>query len=141
MGTTETSWDKDTAFGDGVKINSMEINPPEGQNDTQFINNLGKIYNETDLSGMNYFSLGNVRIGNTSLFYDANCNNFSYTLGVKAGVKDQMDSFDPGPGVSRSIGEYGYKTTLPTTSVYREIKNQINSLKERVGSFISSLNK
>ena len=139
MGTTETSWDKETAFGDGVKINSMKINPPTGQNDTQFINNLGKIYNETDLSGMNYYFRGTVNLPGGSTLYNGNCNNFSYTLGVKAGVKDQMDAFNPNLNISPLVGAYGYKNELPTQTLSQQVQSRINSLKEKVNSYVSSL--
>lgn len=139
MGTTETSWDKDTAFGDGTKINSMEINPPEGQNDTQFINNLGKIYNETDLSGMNYFFHGKVDLPGGFTLYDGNCNNFSYTLGVKAGVKDQMDAFIPDPGKTAFGGAPGYYQQLPTETLYQQIQGRVNLMKEKVNNYIFSL--
>jgi RHS repeat-associated protein len=139
MGTTETSWDKDTAFGDGFKINSMEIKPPEGQSDTQFINNLGKIYNETDLSGMNYYYHGTVNLPGGFNLHDGNCNNFSYTMGVRAGVKDQMDSFNPNSNVSPLIGAYGYRNELPTQTLSQQIQGRIDSIKEKINNYISSL--
>ncbi|MBI3337419.1 MAG: RHS repeat-associated core domain-containing protein [Candidatus Staskawiczbacteria bacterium] len=132
------STDKEYDMANKKIINSIEITPPNG-NETEFINNMGKVFNETDLSGMKYYGLGNVHLGNMTLIYDANSNNFTYTLGVKSGVKSQMDSFDPGPGVPKIIGEYGYKNIIPTTSVYREVKNAVNSFKEKVNNFVSSL--
>ena len=136
MGTTETSWDKNTAFEGGAKINSMEIKPPEGQNDTQFINNLGKIYNETDTSKMGYFWRGTVQLPGGFTLYNGNCNNFSYTLGVKAGVKDQMDSFNPGPNML--FGAYGYGKTLPAP-IAQQIQDKINSIKTSIRDFTSLL--
>ena len=139
MGTTETSWDKKTAFEGGAKINSMEINPPAGQNDTQFINNLGKIYNETDVSGTNYSWWGNARLPGGFTVHEGNCNNFSYTMGVKAGVKDQMDSFVPNLGKAAFGGAPGYKHELVTQTLGQQLQNRANSIKERAVNYISSL--
>ena len=89
------------------------------------INSLGKVYNEIDLNGMNYlFS------GNRSGLYDGNSNNFAYTLGVRAGLKDQLNSFNPNPSRSPISTAPGYGTTLPNTSIYREtVKTTINVAK------------
>ncbi|MEK7658752.1 MAG: RHS repeat-associated core domain-containing protein [Patescibacteria group bacterium] len=139
MGTTETSWDKKTAFEGGAKINSMEINPPEGQNDTQFINNLGKIYNETDLSGMNYSWWGQTQLPFGFNIKEGNCNVFSYTMGVKAGVKDQMDAFNPDPNKTAAGGYPGYRYQLSSQTLLQQVQSRVDVLKERINNYVSSL--
>ena len=139
MGTTETSWDKNTAFEGGAKINSMEIKPPEGQNDTQFINNLGKIYNEIDLSGTNYSWWGKTALPFGFEIKEGNCNVFSYTMGVKAGVKDQMDAFNPDPSKTAIGGYPGYKYQLSSQTLIQQVQSRIDVLKERVNNYVSSL--
>ncbi|OGZ63367.1 MAG: hypothetical protein A2639_01720 [Candidatus Staskawiczbacteria bacterium RIFCSPHIGHO2_01_FULL_34_27] len=135
IGTTENSQDKQWAFEGGKIINQTIVSLPEGvKNDTDFINNMGKAYNNMDLSEMNYFWHGNV-----SGLYDGNSNNFTYTLGVKSGAKSQMDSFDPGPGIAKIVGEYGYGKTLPTTSIYHTARDMAYYMGNKIGQFVSSL--
>ena len=135
IGTTETSPDKSFAFGNGKIINKTTITPPNKQNDTEFINNMGKAYNEMNLSEVNYWGLGNIPV----VFYDANSNNFAYTLGVKSGVKSQMDSFEPNPGKTTMGGAPGYGREIPTTSIYHTVRNAVYSIGSKVSQFISSL--
>jgi len=139
MGTTETSWDKDTAFGDGVKINSMEINPPEGQNDTQFINNFGKNYNEMDISGTNYSWWGKTQLPFGLEVKEGNCNVFTYTLGTKSGVKDQLDAFNPDPNKTVAGGAPGYGYQLPSQTLRQQIQGRVDAIRERINNYVSSL--
>lgn len=134
IGTPENSGDKEYAFEGGKIINQTTIKPPEGQSDTQFINNMGSAYSNMNLKEVRYWGLGNI-----PGLYDANSNNFNYTLGVNSGVKSQMDSFDPGPNIPKKIGEYGYGRTIPTTSVYRTVRDTAYTVKNKIGQFIVSL--
>jgi len=134
IGTTETSKDKKWAFGGGSIMNSAVINPLDKQDDTQLINNLGKTYNDINLTGMNYRFAGNYQG-----LYDGNSNNFAYTLGVKAGLKDQMDAFHPNPKAIIGGVAPGYGTMLPTTSVYRQIRASVISIAKQVATLFNNL--
>lgn len=70
-----------------------------------------------------------------SEFYNGNSNTFAYTLGTKSGVQGQMNSFKPNPG---GLSSYGYGQTLPTTSIYKQIQANINSIKAALSQFISN---
>ena len=142
IGTKESGSDNTYAFGDGKIINSTIITPPEGQNDTQFINNMGKEFNNINVSGVNYFWHGNIHgPGKIAGLYDGNSNNFAYTLGVKSGVQDQMNSFNPNPGNVALGGAPGYKNNLPNTTLYQQIQDSVNSIRNKISNFISSLQK
>lgn len=113
------------ANGERQTFNRMEIKPLEGQTDTDLINSLGKAYNDIDLTGVNYRFLGNYKG-----LYDGNSNNFAYTLGVNAGVKNQLDTFNPNPNNKLNATAPGYKEYLPKTSVYKQTKRAlVNSYK------------
>ncbi len=118
------------AFGNTPIINQTTITPPEGQSDTQFINNMGAQFNSMDASSYNYFGLGHL-----PGFYNGNSNGFAYTLGANSGVQSQMDAFSPNPG---GISNYGYKP-LPTTSIYKEAQSTVNSIKSNIDQFINQL--
>ena len=81
------------AFGNGTTLNKMTISPPNGESDTQFINNMGAQFNDISASDYSYSGFGNV-----SGFYNGNSNTFAYTLGTRSGVQSQMNSFKPNPG-------------------------------------------
>jgi hypothetical protein len=133
IGTKDTSKDKDCAFGQGAIMNKMEINPLKGQDDTQLINNLGKAYNGINLEGMNYRFMGNYEG-----LYDGNSNNFAYTLGVNAGVKDQMDKFQPNPQVIIGGVAPGYGTMLPTTSVLKQIQSSLTNISKQISTLLNN---
>jgi hypothetical protein len=79
--------------------------------------------------------------GNIRGLYDGNSNNFAYTLGVKSGVQDQMNAFNPNPGNVALFGAPGYGTTLPSTSVYRQVVAGLTKIKEGLANLISSKSK
>lgn len=134
IGTKENSGDKNWAFEGGKIINGTTIKPPGEQTDTDLINNMGKAYNDMNLNEVRYFGLGNIHG-----LYNANSNNFTYTLGVKSGVKDQMDTFVPNPGKATLGGAPGYGREVPTTSIYRTVRDRVYSIRNKVNQFISSL--
>lgn len=103
-------------------INKTVIVPPDGQSDTEFINNLGKSFNSVQ-TGQKYFSLGQV-----SVFNYGNSNNTVYEIGSRAGIGNQIDSHKIGglnwaPGINRN---------LPTTNSIGMIKNQIEYIKTSI---------
>jgi len=108
---------------------SVEINPPKGESDSDLINNLGRAY-ENYSNDVNYNMFGNLKG-----FYNANSNTFVNEIGNQAGIGDQVKSFNPS-GISP-----GSKDRLPTTSVYREIKNQIIQIGNKIQELISKVNK
>lgn len=128
----------DLSFAKGEKsvFNRMELKPLEGQTDTQFINSLGKAYNDVNLEGMNYRFLGN-----ESGLYDGNSNNFAYTLGTNVGIKDQLDKFTPNPSGKLNTLTAGYSDSLPRTSIYREVKNAVVRGVNNIVDSVKSLNK
>jgi hypothetical protein len=65
------------AFGNSPTIGSRTISPPNGETDTEFINNMGAQFNNINANAYGYWGLGNI-----PGIYDANSNNFAYTLGV-----------------------------------------------------------
>lgn len=119
----------DTPFLNGEKsiISNKEIKPLQGQTDTDLINNLGRAYNDIDLTGMNYMFWGN-----SEGLYNGNSNNFAYTLGVKAGLKDQMDIFNPNPNLVVGSMAPGFKTMLPTTSIIKKTEKLLNNISKYV---------
>ncbi|MEK7541124.1 MAG: hypothetical protein AAB529_02740, partial [Patescibacteria group bacterium] len=68
-----------------------------------------------------------------------NCNVFSYTLGVKSGVKDQVDSFEPNKGNTILGGAPGYQQQLSTNTLRQQMQDRVNVLRERVSNYVSSL--
>jgi len=139
IGTTETSVDKDYAFGDKKSINSMEIKPLEGQTDSQLINNFGGNYNGMDISGTNYSWWGKTSLPFGLEIKEGNCNVFSYTLGVKSGVKDQLDAFNPDPNKTAIGGAPGYGYQLSSQTLLQQVQSRVDVLKERVNNYVSSL--
>jgi len=135
IGTAKTSGDKKTAFEGGKILNRVEVKPLEGQTDSQLINSLGNAYNNINLEGMNYWFLGN-REGE----YNGNSNNFAYTVGVNAGLKDQMDAFKPNPDAIVGGKAPGYGTILPNTSVFKQIQASISNIAHELKNLIANLN-
>jgi len=133
----ESNKEGDILYANGTKsiMNKVEIKPPDGQSDSQFINNLGKVYNGIDLTGMNYRFWGNFEG-----LYDANSNNFAYTIGVKTGVKDQMDSFRPNPQAIVGAMAPGYGKMLPETSVWKQIQQTVDNIKNIINSLSAKAN-
>ena len=106
--TKQINFDLKNAFNSSKVLNSQIISPPAGENDTQFINNLGAQYNAINLNGMGYW-LG----GSEALKYNGNSNDFTYTLGVHSGVGNQMDAFNPAPAGMRLTDAPGWGVVLP----------------------------
>ncbi len=125
--------DKD-AKSNAVIITKTTITAPNGESDTQFINNLGAQFNAINLNGMRYMGTGNI-----PGLYNANSNNFAYTLGVKSGVQSQMRAFNPNPGNIAFGGAPGYGALLPTTSLYRQISATLTSISNALASIASKL--
>jgi len=106
----------------------ITITPPNGQSDTQFINNLGKAFNE--IGTVSYFSGGQI-----GKFGYANSNNFAYELGSRAGVANQVFSFDPkgfNPGSQRGIPQSTFFQYIQQR--ISVIQAQIDALRQRLYS-------
>ena len=132
IGTKKTSGDKKWAFEGEEVLNSATIDPPDGQSDTEFINNMGEKFNNIDLTEMNYRGLGNYEG-----LYNANSNNYAYTLGVNSGVKDQMDAFNPNPDFIVGASAPGYGTVLPKTSIFQQMKTALANIQNKINSLFS----
>jgi hypothetical protein len=132
MGTNDSlAYDSEYAFGSKPIISRVAITPPNGESDTQFINNLGDAYNNIDLTGTGYWPLGNV-----PGLYNANSNNFTYTLGTNVGVQSQMNAFASRASGGALGGAAGYGHALPTTSIYGQMIATLHSIKQTIAGLI-----
>ena len=136
IGTFQGGQETQYVFGNSPIINKVQIIPPNGESDTQFINSLGKAYNDIDLGGLGYAGLGNV-----PGFYNGNSNNFTRTLGERVGVGAQMNAFNPSPNRATPEGAPGYNAMLPTTSLYRQAVGTLTAVRDYLSQVISKLQK
>jgi len=116
----------DTPYLTGEKqiTDKITITPPNGQSDSEFINNLGGAFHEVVGEGsIDYFTAGQ-----RGVFGYANSNNFVYELGERVQIADQVSRFNPQghnfiPGSTRGF---------PTTSYTQYIAAKISALKAQV---------
>ena len=99
---------------------------------------MGAQFNNIDLHETKYSGLGvNIGLG----LYNDNSNNFTYSLGVQSGAKDQMDAFNAASNQPIYLPHAaGYGKTLPTTpsaipQAISVIGSALNSAKKAIINF------
>ena len=107
--------DLDYLLGDKPITDKISIiSAVPGQSDTDFINSLGKAYDEIKGEDpVSYFGFG--QLGKSNY---ANSNNFTYELASKVGISSQVGGFNP-QGLNVAPGQYG---GYPNTSALQYIQ-------------------
>ncbi|MEK7554841.1 MAG: RHS repeat-associated core domain-containing protein [Patescibacteria group bacterium] len=109
----------------------IEIIPPSGQSDSEFINTLGQAYDRVNaMDDQKYFFGGQAGVSGRG-----NSNNFVYELGSQAGVGDQISAFNSkgwAPGSNRG---------LPQGNTIQYIQQKVSSIKSKIEILLSQLQK
>jgi RHS repeat-associated protein len=110
-------------------VNEKILTPPNGETDTQFVNNLGAQFNNTNVKNTTYLLTGSIPFTNSG-----NSNTFAYTLGANSGVQSQiqLSSFNPGP-----YFKPGYNT-YPSENLFQYLTGEVNTLKNEVTNYINN---
>ena len=109
-------------------LSSKVLTPPDGQSDSEFINNFGKKFNEIE-DNQNYVLWGNI----VNSHGYSNSNNLTYQLGVNAGVGNQLNSFNPRgiePGYGTGLAPGGLPSL--SQSAKKSILSLLNKIEKRL---------